>query len=155
MRADRTPKIYLNINEQCHELLLAIFGLIAFDYDLETLDGESDAGQNELTVALRDFLCTFQKTLQLPNFIAAIYLKLSPKYRKAHATIERYLYRMMEQEMTQSKEAIEERKRTCLIASLVGSLQEDEALEAKKNEEDKKGMLYNIIKKLYCLLVCF
>jgi len=58
---------------------------------------------------------------------------------------------MMEQEMAQSKEVIEQRKRTCLIASLVGSLQIDEAMEAKKRDEDKKGMFliigYNIIKK--------
>lgn len=125
-------------------MLLAIFGLIAFDYDLETLDSESGAGQNELTVALRDFLSTFQKTLQLPNFIAAIYLKCSYKYKKAHATIERYLYQMMEQEIAQNKEVIEQRKRTCLIASLVGSLQEDETAEAKKSEEDKKGFVLTI-----------
>ena len=138
-RADLTPRIHVDIGEQCHELLLAVFGLIAFDYDLETLDGESGAGRNELTLALHDFLSIFQITLQLPNFIAAVYLKLSSKYRRAHAIIERYLYRMMEQELSQSEELIAQRKRTCLIGSLVGSLQKDEKLEAKKKNEDKKG----------------
>jgi len=43
-------------------------------------------------------------TLRLPNFIAVVYLKLSSGYQKAHAIIERYLCRMMEQEMAQNKE---------------------------------------------------
>ncbi len=150
-RADPTPRVHVNMSDQCHELLLAIFGFIGFDYNLETLDGEIGAGRNELTLALHDFLSAFQITLKLPNFIAAGYLKLSPRYKRAHAIIERYLYQMMEQEMAQSKEEIEQRKRTCLIASLVGSLQIDEAMEAKKRDEDKKGMFliigYNIIKK--------
>jgi hypothetical protein len=63
------PRVHVDISEQCHELLLAVFGLIAFDYDLETLDGEIGAGQNELTLALHDFLSTFQMTLQLPNLL--------------------------------------------------------------------------------------
>ncbi len=133
-------QVHVNLNEQCHELLLAIFGLIAFDYDLQTLDDENSAGQNELTVALRDFLSTFQMTLKLPNFIAAVYLKFNSKYQRAHAVIERYLYQMMEREMSQSKEEIEQRKRTCLIASLVNSLQKDEAMEARKRDEDKEGI---------------
>jgi hypothetical protein len=144
-RADSTPRIHVNISEQCHELLLAIFGIIAFDYDLETLDGESGAGRNELTIALRDFLSTFQMTLQLPNFIAAVYLKFSSRYQRAHTIIEQYLYRMMEREIAQSKEVVEQRKRTCLIASLVGSLQNDEAMEAKKRDEDKKGMFLLLV----------
>jgi hypothetical protein len=57
--ADSIPRVHANINEQYHEILLAIFGLIAFDYDLQTLDGESGAGRNELTIALHDFLSTF------------------------------------------------------------------------------------------------
>jgi cytochrome P450 len=68
-RADMIPRVHVDISEQCHELLLAVFGLIAFDYDLETLDGEIGAGQNELTLALHDFLSTFQMTLQLPNLL--------------------------------------------------------------------------------------
>jgi hypothetical protein len=107
---------------------------------LQTLDDEHGAGRNELAMALRDFLSTFQMTLQLPNVIAAVYLKLSPRYQRAHAIIERYLYQMMEQEMNQSKEVIEQRKRTCLIASLVNSLQKDESMEAKKRDEDKEGI---------------
>ena len=106
-------------------------GLIAFDYDLETLDGEGGVGRNELTTVLCDFLGIFQMTRQLPNFIAAVYLKLSPTYRRAHARIERYLYRMMEQELATNEESIVHRKRTCLIASLVGSLQKDEKVEAQ------------------------
>ena len=66
-RAYSPSQVHVNINEQCHGLLLAIFGLIAFDYDLQTLDDENSADENELAVALRDFLSTFQMTLQLPN----------------------------------------------------------------------------------------
>jgi hypothetical protein len=38
------------------------------------------------------------------------------------------------------KRRIQQRKRTCLIASPVASLQKDETMEAKKRDEDKKGM---------------
>jgi hypothetical protein len=46
---------------------------------------------------------------------------------------------MIEQELRQTPEMRSERKRTSLIASLVNSLQQDEKLEEKKLEEDKKG----------------
>jgi len=133
-------EVHENIESQCHELLLSIFGFIAFDYDLQTLDDDKLAGRNELAVALQDFLGAFQKTLQMPNFIAKIFLKTNEKYKRAKGIIERYLYDMMEQELNQSRDVTEQRKRNCLIASLVGSLQENEQAEAEKNDEDKKGL---------------
>jgi hypothetical protein len=48
---------------------------------------------------------------------------------------------MIEQELAESPESIAQRKRTCLIASLVASLQSDEKMEATKNDEERKGCL--------------
>ncbi|CAF0913801.1 unnamed protein product [Rotaria sordida] len=47
---------------------------------------------------------------------------------------------MMDNEFDHSKESRIQRKRTSLIASLVASLQKDEHIEAKKNEQEKTGI---------------
>ncbi|UJR11972.1 hypothetical protein I4U23_016150 [Adineta vaga] len=138
-RANDTGIVHQNILQQCQYLVLGIFGFIAFDYDLEILDGKDGTG-NELTQALQDFVSAFQFLLFTPPFIGNLYLKLNPRYRRAREIIKRYLYRIIEQESTESEESLASRKRTCFIASLVTSLQKDESLEANKSEDDKKGL---------------
>lgn len=141
-RSKPAQYVHLNMVKQCHDLLLAIFGFIAFDYDLETLENEKDAHKNELTCALIDFLDTFNIMFFSPRIVSLIYFKVSLKYRRALKTMERYFDRMIEQELTSDPQLIAQRKRTSLIASLVSSLQVDEKLEESKSEEDKKGNLY-------------
>ncbi len=46
---------------------------------------------------------------------------------------------MIEQELNEDPKLRLERKRTCLIASLVDSLQEDKNTDAMKSEQEKKG----------------
>ncbi|CAF4647709.1 unnamed protein product [Rotaria sp. Silwood1] len=133
-------QIDTNIIEQCQNLLLEIFGLIAFDYDLETLDNNHLRNKNELTKALQDIINIFRKIINAPRFISIIYLKLSPQYQRAQATVQKYLTKMVEEKMSESPDSIAEQKKTSLIASLVSSLQTDEKAEAKKKEEDKKGL---------------
>ncbi|CAF1339492.1 unnamed protein product [Rotaria sp. Silwood1] len=133
-----SKEVHLNMIEQCRQLLLAIFGYVAFNYDLQTLDDEYNSQKNELTHALHVYLTTGSIVLQMPTFLACIYL-LNPAYRRAVSTIDRYLHEMIEQELRETPERRSERKRTSLIASLVGSLQQDEKLEAKKSDENKKG----------------
>ncbi|CAF4047914.1 unnamed protein product, partial [Rotaria sp. Silwood1] len=101
--------IHLDILQQCRNLLLAIFGLIAFDYDLETLNNN---GNNELTEALKEFLSTVDMILYAPKIVSTVYLKLSRRHRRVQATIERYLYRMIDHELAENLESIVERKRT-------------------------------------------
>jgi cytochrome P450 len=125
--------------EQSQQLLLAVFGFIAFDYDLRTLDDQSDNNRNELTQAFYSLLNTMQIILQLPTFLGQIYMFLNFKVRRARTIIDRYLEQMIEQELNATPEMRAERKRTSLIASLVTALQEDETLEASKPEEEKKG----------------
>lgn len=132
--------IHVGIVDQCQDLLLAIFGLIAFNYDLETLNDENISGKNELTQALQDMMNGIIPILCLPRIVAKIYTNLNYRQRQARKVIKRYIYKMIEQEQTMSPESIAQRKRTSLIASLVDSLQKNEKLEATKNEEDKKGM---------------
>ncbi|CAF3665197.1 unnamed protein product [Rotaria sp. Silwood1] len=132
-------QIDTNIIEQCQNLLLEIFGLIAFDYDLETLDNNHLRNKNELTKALQDIINIFRKIINAPRFISIIYLKLSPQYQRAQATVQKYLTKMVEEKMSESPDSIAEQKKTSLIASLLSSLQTDEKAEAKKKEEDKKG----------------
>ncbi|CAF1440467.1 unnamed protein product, partial [Didymodactylos carnosus] len=132
--------IHLNIVDQCQNLSLAIFGFIGFDYDLQTLDESNINHTNKLTQALNDFTEIFLRTLDLPNFIGRLYLKLNSRYRRARITIDECLNQIMEQEQRKTPEEIAQRKRTSLIASLVTSLQEDEKAEAAKPEQDKKGL---------------
>jgi cytochrome P450 len=134
-----TTQVHLNMIEQCHQLLLAIFGYVAFDYDLQTLDDECNYQKNELTHALNIYENAAWIVVHLPTIIARIYLLLNPQYQQAKSTINRYLQNMIEQELRETPETRAERKRTSLIASLVNSLQHDEKLEEKKLEEDKIG----------------
>lgn len=138
--------VYFDMGAQCQDLLLAIFGFIAFDYDLETLKNERNSKNNELTGALQDFLDTFNTMLFLPTSLAKIYFRVSPRFRHAQRIIERYFNRMIEQELVESAQFRADRKRTSLIASLVSSLQEDERKEASKAEDERKGkqLFYSI-----------
>ena len=131
--------VYLDMAVQAQDLLLTIFGLIAFDYDLETLKKEKSAQNNQLTGALQDFLSTFNTMLFLPTSVAKFYFQFSPRFRRAQRIIEGHFDRMIEQELTENEQFRAERKRTSLIASLVSSLQENETREASKLEEDRKG----------------
>jgi cytochrome P450 len=140
-RTRANQHLHLDIVQQCQNLLLQIFGLIAFDYDLETLNDDGKSGNNELTKALQDFLSTFEKIIFSPSIVGAIYVKLSRRYRRAKAIIERYIDKMIEQELAESPESVAQRKRTCLIASLVASLQKVEQFEATQSEEEKKGKI--------------
>ncbi|CAF3536902.1 unnamed protein product [Rotaria sp. Silwood1] len=132
--------IHLNMIEQCQQLLLAIFGYIAFDYDLQTLDDENNNSPNELCRALHTFHSTAVDLIRLPTVIGRIYLLLNREYRRSRAIIDQYLQRMIDQELAENPTTRAERKRTCLIASLVTSLQQDEMFEATKSEEDRKGL---------------
>ncbi|CAF4336734.1 unnamed protein product, partial [Adineta steineri] len=141
LKTDMDPNyIHLNIVDQCQNLSLAIFGFIGFDYDLQTLDEYSTNKKNKLRLALSDFLKIFLVTIPIPTFLSRIYLKISPRYRHAMITISTYLNQIILQEQRKTPEEIDERKRTSLIASLIGSLQQDEKLEAIKPEQEKKGL---------------
>ena len=84
-------------------------------------------------------MSVFQMVSFSPRFLSKIYTNLSPRYRQSKTIINKYLNQMIEKELNESSESRAERKRTCLIASLVASLQQDEKAEAMKNEEAKKG----------------
>lgn len=127
--------------EQSQQLLMAIFGFIAFDYDLQTLDNRTENVQNELTQAFYTLLNSMQTLFQLPTFLGRLFMLLNFKIQRARATIDQYLNKMIEHELNATPDMRAERKRTCLIASLVTSLQEDEQLEASKSEKDKQGKL--------------
>jgi cytochrome P450 len=138
-RVSSAQKVHLDIIQQCQNLLLAIFGFVAYDYDLKTLDDDISSDNNDLTQALRDVLDVFQTAIHSPTFVSKIYLKLNLRYQRARATIDRYCNQIIEQELAENPELIAQRKRTSLIASLVSSLQHDEQAEAKKSEDEKKG----------------
>lgn len=138
-RACSPVVVHVDIVHQCQKLLLHIFGFIAFDYDLNTLDDDYMIANNDLTQALQDILDLVQKRVRSPNIINHISLKLNFHHRRAQAIIERYCNQIIAHELAQSPESIAQRKRQSLIASLISSLQKDELTEAKKNEEEKKG----------------
>ncbi|CAF0792014.1 unnamed protein product [Adineta ricciae] len=139
-RAKPSEFIHKDIVEQSQNLLLEIFGLIAFDYNLETIDEQHSDKANELTQALQDVMSIFRVIIYSPRLVSTTYMKWNSKYRRARQIVERYLSNMMEQELNENPQWREERKKTSLIASLVHSLQMDEKIEAQKQEEDKKGL---------------
>jgi hypothetical protein len=129
----------MDIMEQCQNLLIAIFGFIAFNYDLETLNDDIDAGNNKLAQAIRIVLGVTGTVVHLPNILGVIYLKLSSRYRRAQATIKQYCTQIIDHELKQNSESIAQRKRSSFITSLISSLQQDEKIEAMKSEEEKIG----------------
>jgi cytochrome P450 len=144
-QASSNQKVHLDIVDQCQNLLLAIFGLIGFDYDLQTLNNDSEKSDNELTLALQQMLSSFMTVIYSPTIIASAYVKLSPQHRRAMKTVRQYFDRMIEKEQAESEESRIQRKRTSLIASLVDSLQKDEQAEARKSDEEKKGKINLLI----------
>ncbi|CAF2668214.1 unnamed protein product [Rotaria sp. Silwood2] len=131
-RARPHDQMHTDIVEQCQNLLLEIFGLIAFDYNLETLDSKYSSNKNELIEVLFDIMSTFKMAIYVPSFVSIIYMKLNTRFQRARATVEQYFNKMIEQELTQSPESRAQRKKTSLIALLVNSLQDDEKAEARK-----------------------
>ena len=132
--------IHTDIIPHTQNLVLQIFGMIAFDYDLQTLDySQTRKESNQLTKALNDMLSVLDVIYYTPKTFAKIYLKLNLRYQRARQIIEKHLNRMIEQELSETPESRAERKRTSLIASLVHSLQNNEKAEAMKNEEDRRG----------------
>jgi hypothetical protein len=129
--------------EQSQRLLLAVFGFIAFDYDLQILDDECEKGQKELVSSMETFFDTMARIVEMPTIIGRIYLFLNFKHRQACSTVNRYIQQIIDQELKETVAMRAERKRTSLIASLVSSLQQDENIEAKKREEDKRGINYH------------
>ncbi|CAF1501095.1 unnamed protein product [Adineta steineri] len=136
-RSAPSNHIHLDIGQQCRNLLLLIFGFLAFDYDLKTFD---NSDHNELTRALKDFLESIYPVFFLPKVVSIIYLRLSRRYQRARTVIQQYVYRIIDHELIDCSETIAERKRTSLIASLVSALQNDEKTEMIKSEEEKKGL---------------
>ncbi len=132
-------QVHIDIVEQCQRLLLCIFGFIAFDYDLHTLDYNKDETSDQLKSALNDILFAFRILIYSPKFVFTFYNKFSSRYQRSQKFLKNYVNQIVEQEVTNNPDLILERKKTCLIASLVASLQEDEKAEAMKKEEDKKG----------------
>ena len=58
-KTDDLTRIHVDIVNQSQNLLLEIFGFVAFDYDLEMLDENSAVKPNKLAQALQDFSDTF------------------------------------------------------------------------------------------------
>jgi hypothetical protein len=59
--------------EQAQQLLIDIFGLIGFDYDLHTLDDKADNCTNEFVQALYIYISTTVIFAQLPEVMGRIY----------------------------------------------------------------------------------
>ena len=110
------------------------------------MDDEYNTSRNELTQAFHIYLQAAFICVQLPTIIGRIYLSLNFQYRRSVSTMNRYLERMIEQELSEISETRAERKRTSFIASLVDSLQ---------SEENKKGLMIISKNSLYLLFVSF
>ena len=130
--------VHVDVVQQCRNLLLVIFGFLAFDYDLETFNGRD---RNELTQALKDFLESIYPVFFLPKLMSIIYLKLNRRYRRARAIIQQYVYRIIDHELEDCSETMAARKRTSLIAALVSASQKDEKTERTKDESERKGSI--------------
>lgn len=71
-RNQNDGQIHTDIVDQCQKLLLNIFSLIAFDYDLHTLDDTTDQTSSQLKTALVDILMAFRILIYSPRFFINI-----------------------------------------------------------------------------------
>ena len=138
-RNQKADAVHTDVIDQSKNLLLDVFGFIAFDYDLEMLKKNRTKVDNELTGALQDLLSIYPVVIYSPRPLSLIYLKSSRRYHRARAIIRKCFKRMIDQELLETAESRAQRKRTSLIASLVASLQPDEPLTTAKQDEDRKG----------------
>ena len=76
-RRQPVDKVHTDIVRKCQNLLLSIFGFIAFDYDLETLNDDGNESNNELTQALEFKMSVFQ----IVSFSPPIFLKALFKFK--------------------------------------------------------------------------
>ncbi|CAF1385866.1 unnamed protein product [Rotaria sp. Silwood1] len=153
-KADDPNYIHLDVVKDCQNLLLEIFGFIGFDYDLQMLGDDDSAKNNRLTKSLKDFLDILFFALLLPSTLAKIYLKLNSRDCQAMNVFREYADRIIEQEKNKGSQSILERKRKCLIASLVGSWQQDEKIETTLPEEKQRGLSFNeILSEILLFLV--
>ena len=131
-RRNDPDEIHTDIVDECQLLLLGIFGFIAFDFDLQTLnDDDGRSSQHELAEAFTNFLHVFSIIVKAPLFIGRLYLFFNRKFQRSRVIIHRYIYQMIDQELRETEERRLERKRNSLIASLVALLQQHE-----KNQTD-------------------
>lgn len=133
--------VHTDVIHQSKNLLLNVFGFIAFDYDLEMFTRNNEQSPNELTQALQDLLSIYSVVIYSPRSVSLVYLTFSRKYRRSRRIIHQYFNQMIDRELMQTSQSRAERKRTCLIASLVASLQADEKAEVMKSESEKKGAI--------------
>ncbi|CAF3422933.1 unnamed protein product [Rotaria socialis] len=84
-------QVHTDIFQQFHKLMLAIFGFIAFDYDLQTLDEDHKTGSNELAEALEVINNAFQLVTYAPRWLSILYLKLSSRHQRAKKLVQQYL----------------------------------------------------------------
>lgn len=136
--------VHLHVIEEIQQLLIDIFGLIGFGYDLHALDNDDSSDKNELAHALHTYIDTTVMFAQLPEFIGRLYLLCNLKYRRARRVIDRSLNQMIEQELQEASETKAERKMTSFITSLITSMREVESTEmTSDNDENKKGIFSN------------
>ncbi|CAF4213764.1 unnamed protein product [Rotaria socialis] len=74
----------------------------------------------------------------LPSCLLRMYLRFNRKYQKAQNIWREFINDIINRELDRLRQ-IEKHERTNLIASVVASLQTDEAKEMKKREEEKQG----------------
>ena len=94
---------------------------------------------SDFSIALSIWLDVFTRigSNGMPDFINYYLLKFDKKYQNALKTLENHAEKMIEK--CQEEVDLDD-KPTNLIASLVSSLQKNEATEKRKSEEDKIGI---------------
>ncbi|CAF0902462.1 unnamed protein product [Didymodactylos carnosus] len=131
------------------QLMLDTFTRLTFDYDLGNLkhlskiaklnDSEDKIKLLELGPALSIWLDALRRVITngMPSFVNDFLLKTDKKYQNALRTLENNaenIIRKCQQEMDPNKRPVN------LVASLVSSLQKDEALERRKPEKEQTGI---------------
>lgn len=125
---DRFIQQYLEDNEvhtdlvnQCQILTMNVFGLIAFDYDIQNY---RDSG-SKVPIPDLIFHTLFIMFLScLPRWMVSIYIKLNWRLQRIHRQIRELMEKIVEHEQN-NLHTTEQRRPRNLIASLVSSLNEE------------------------------
>lgn len=123
--AKRNGQIHTDIIEQSQRLLLNIFALIAFDYDLQSTSKVDDY---DLRDAFNDFVRIANQFILmsgLPLWLGKLILKMNRKYQRAKSIMKHHIMNIINEEQKEQEQQIADNKRKNLVSSLVAAVTEE------------------------------
>ncbi|CAF0776308.1 unnamed protein product [Rotaria sordida] len=146
---NRDNAICTSIVTDNQQLMLDTFSLLTFDYDLDNLNHlseitnrrntETKTEPSEMSFAMSIWLNALKRVTVngMPTFVNDYLLKIDRQYQHAFGILENHVENIIQ---NCQKEMDPNARPVNLVASLISSLQKDEATEKRKPEKEQIGI---------------